>query len=104
MEKAKELITEYLYNEFGEDYDNDIFKDLHKVPLAYTEDEEYNSIQVYADLVDCKIERYVNDILNSYEEYDDLNDMIECQLSCLDFDELINSSSVCKFRGGELHD
>ncbi len=89
IEKAKTLIAEYCFREFGEDAKVD-FSDLSKIPIAYTTTEdEKHEIQVNANLVDFRIETFVDDTCIRTEQYDSLGEMVEDVLPHLSFDELV---------------
>lgn len=81
---AKELIDEYCNNEFGHGAD---FRNLSSIGVAYTTVES-EEIQVNVNLVDFRIERYLNGILFETRQYDSLKTLIFSELENLDFDEL----------------
>ena len=87
LEKAKKLINDFCDKEYGSTGD---FNDLHNVSLAYTTltDDEL-PIQVTADLVDFKITFELNGEKYNEEKYNSLEDLIDYELSNLDFDELV---------------
>lgn len=86
LEEAKSRINEYSEKEFGDEAD---FSDLSHVPLAFTTDEDnYLSIEVYADLLDYKIVTRYDDKTVSEEKYDSLREMLGT-LGNLEFDELV---------------
>ena len=87
LEKAKKLINDFCDREYGSTGD---FSDLHNVSLAYTTltDDEL-PIQVTADLVDFKITFELNGEKYNEEKYNSLEDLIDYELSNLDFDELV---------------
>lgn len=66
------------------------FSNLSKIGIGFTTvtDEEI-PIQIYADLENYKIERYLNDVLIDTREYDSLQKFIEFELERLDFSDLI---------------
>ena len=87
LEKAKQLINDFCDREYGSTGD---FSDLHNVSLAYTTltDDEL-PIQVTADLVGFKITFELNGEKYNEEKYNSLEDLIDYELSNLDFDELV---------------
>ena len=87
LEIAKKLINDFCDKEYGSTGD---FNDLHNVSLAYTTltDDEL-PIQVTADLVDFKITFELNGEKYNEEKYNSLEDLIDYELSNLDFDELV---------------
>lgn len=87
LERAKKLINKFCDKEYGSTGD---FSDLHNVSLAYTTltDDEL-PIQVTADLVDFKITFELNGEKYNEEKYNSLEDLIDYELSNLDFDELV---------------
>ena len=85
---AKRLINEYSLREFESEAD---FTDLEKVGLAYTETEDEGiPVEAEADLINCRINRYVNGRLVDRIEYDSLEDMIHAELEYMDFNELVS--------------
>ena len=88
LEQAKELIDEFCMQEY--EYPAD-FSNLSKIGIGFTTvtDEEI-PIQIYADLENYKIERYLNDVLIDTREYDSLQKFIEFELERLDFSDLID--------------
>ena len=88
LDRAKKLIDDYCEREFGGESEYD---DLTKVPIGHTtlEDEEI-PMQVYADLINCRIDRYLDLKLVERREYDSLEDLIANELNALDFAELIS--------------
>lgn len=83
--RARDLINEYCQEEFGERAD---FSDLRRIGLAYTTvtDKEYE-VQVYANLMDCRIDTYLGRSWLTSEEFPSLEAMTE-RLATLDFSEL----------------
>lgn len=83
--RAKDLINKYCLDEFGERAD---FSDLRRIGLAYTTitDKEYE-VQVYANLMDCRIDTYLGRSWLTSEEFSSLEAMTE-RLATLDFSEL----------------
>ncbi|MCD8144722.1 MAG: SNF2-related protein [Oscillospiraceae bacterium] len=87
LDLAKSLIEDYCITEFG---DTEVdFGDLTSVGLAFTTvGDEDIPIQVNADLVNYRIERYLGDYRLEPRQYGSLQEMIEQELSFLDFDSL----------------
>lgn len=87
MMKAKELINEYCVAEFSGVAD---FSDLHRIGVAYTTvtDQEH-AIQVNINLIDHRIETFLNDSLVTYQSYESLEEMVRWGLENLNFDDLI---------------
>ena len=87
LEHAKELIDEFCAYEYASQAD---FSDLSKVSIAYTTvgDGEL-SLQVYADLEGCKIGRELDGKPLDARQYSSLQELIENELECLDFQELV---------------
>ena len=88
LDRAKKLINEYSQREFESEAD---FSDLTKIGLAYTETEDEGiPVEAEADLVNCRINRYVNGKLVDRLEYDSLADMIYSELEYMDFNDLVS--------------
>lgn len=92
LEIAKELINDFCVAEYGNPAD---FSDLEKVGIAYTTvtDEEI-PIQVNADLVHYRIERYLDGQFLERRQYESLDELIQNELAELDFDDLISISDA----------
>ncbi len=86
LEQAKELIDQFCQEEYGSYAD---FSDLQKVEIAYTTvtDEEI-PIQVNVDLVNNRLERYLDGQFLERRQYDSLEALIQNELTDLDFDDL----------------
>ena len=90
LEKAKDLINEFCEDEYNEPAD---FSDLGNVGLAYTTiTDEKIPIQVNADLVNFRIERYLNGEFLECRQYKSLEELIQNELEELVFDNLISAS------------
>lgn len=84
---AKQLINSYCQDEFDSDAD---FSDLKKVGVAYTTTEDSrHTVEAVVNLVDYRLETYVDDKLFKEETYADLKDMIDNCLHSLSFDDLV---------------
>ena len=90
LEQAKELIDHFCQAEYDSPAD---FSDLEKVGIAYTTitDEEI-PIQVNADLVHYRIERYLDGQFLERRQYESLDGLIQNELAELDFDGLVSVS------------
>lgn len=87
LERAMAAINEYTRREFDSEAD---FSDLSKVDLAYTTTEDgEHTIQAVANLVDFRIEKYVDEHLVDSKQFDSLADMIDSGLKDMSFDELV---------------
>ena len=86
LDVAKEFINDFCEAEYGSPAD---FSDLEKVGIAYTTvtDEEI-PIQVNADLVHYRIERYLDGQFLERRQYESLDELIQNELAELDFDQL----------------
>ena len=90
LDAAQELINHFCEAEYGSPAD---FSNLETVGLAYTTvtDEEI-PIQVNADLVNYRIERYLDGQFLERRQYENLEGLIQNELEGLDFDSLISVS------------
>ena len=90
LEIAKEFINDFCEAEYGSPAD---FSDLEKVGIAYTTvtDAEI-PIQVNADLVHYRIERYLGGQFLERRQYESLDELIQNELAELDFDGLVSVS------------
>ena len=90
LEIAKEFINDFCEAEYGSPAD---FSDLEKVGIAYTTvtDEEI-PIQVNADLVHYRIERYLDGQFLERRQYESLDELIQNELAELDFNDLVSVS------------
>ena len=88
LDRAKNLIREFCQEEYDSEPD---FSDLSKIGIAYTNaTDEDIPIQVNADLVGYRVERYLGDILVDERQYESLEDLTETELEALDFSELVS--------------
>ena len=84
---AKQLINSYCQDEFDSEAD---FSDLKKVGVAYTTTEDSkHTVEAVVNLVDYRLETYVDDKLFKEGTYADLKDMIDNCLHSLSFDDLV---------------
>lgn len=87
LEHAKELIDEFCAYEYASQAD---FSDLSKVSIAYTTvGDEDIPLQVHVDLEGYKIERELDGKPLDVRQYGSLQELIENELECLDFQELV---------------
>ena len=87
LEKAKTLITAFCAEEYNSEPD---FSDLRKVDIAYTTiTDEKVPVQVSVDLVDFKLDRYIDGIIVDSRKYASLKELTEQELVDPDFDELV---------------
>lgn len=86
-EQAKSLINDFCQSEYGDDAD---FSDLTKIAIAYTTvtDDEI-PIQVNIDLVNYRLERYLDDEHLETRQYGSMQELIANELENLDFSDLI---------------
>lgn len=90
LEQAKELIDQFCQEEYDSYAD---FSDLGNVGIAYTTvtDQEI-PIQVNVDLVNYRVERYLDGQFLERRQYDSLGAMVQNELTDLTFDDLISVS------------
>ena len=90
LERAKGLISDFCRSEYGSEAD---FSDPTKVGVAYTTvtDDEI-PIQVNIDLVNYRLERYLDDEHLETRQYGSLQELITNELENLDFSDLIHVS------------
>ena len=89
-ERAKGLISDFCQSEYGSEAD---FSDLTKIGIAYTTvtDDEI-PIQVSIDLVNFRLERYLDDAHLETRQYGSLQGLISNELENLEFSDLIHIS------------
>ena len=90
MERAKGLISDFCRSEYGSEAD---FSDPAKIGVAYTTitDDEI-PLQVNIDLVNYRLERYLDDEHLETRQYGSLQEIITNELESLDFSDLIHVS------------
>lgn len=89
VQKALDLIDEYLEEEFGED-SKPVHSDLSNIDLAYTTTEDdKHEIQASVDLVHFRITQKVDGKIMQQRTYDTLNGLTESELKNLYFDALV---------------
>ena len=89
-ERAKGLISDFCRSEYGSEAD---FSDPAKIGVAYTTvtDDEI-PLQVNIDLVNYRLERYLDDEHLETRQYASLQELITNELENLDFSDLIHVS------------
>ncbi|MSC86271.1 DEAD/DEAH box helicase [Eubacterium sp. am_0171] len=87
LERAKSLINDFCQSEYGDDAD---FSDLTKIGIAYTTvtDDEI-PVQVNIDLVNYRLERYLDDEHLETRQYGSMQELIANELESLDFSDLV---------------
>ena len=90
LERAKGLISDFCRSEYGSEAD---FSDPEKIGIAYTTvtDDEI-PVQVNIDLVNYRLERYLDDEHLETRQYGSLQELITNELENLDFSDLIHVS------------
>lgn len=89
LDTAKGLISDFCEQEYGSEVE---FTDLRHIGLACTTTEdEKHILQVDADLVDYTICYLVDGVQVHQDKYETLSDLIDQELSALDFDSLIHT-------------
>ena len=90
LERAKGLISDFCRSEYGSEVD---FSDPVKIGVAYTTvtDDEI-PLQVNIDLVNYRLERYLDDEHLETRQYASLQELISNELENLDFSDLIHVS------------
>ena len=90
LEHAKGLISDFCRSEYGSEAD---FSDIAKIGVAYTTitDDEI-PLQVNIDLVNYRLERYLDDEHLETRQYRSLQELISNELENLDFSDLIHVS------------
>ena len=101
MERAKGLISDFCQSEYGSEAD---FSDPAKIGVAYTTitDDEI-PIQVNIDLVNFRLERYLDGEHLETRQYGSLQELISNELESLDFSDLIHVSDedIAQYRQHE---
>ena len=90
-ERARGLISDFCQSEYGSEAD---FSDPAKIGIAYTTvtDDEI-PIQANIDLVNFRLERYLNDEHLETRQYSSLQELVSNELESLDFSDLIHVSN-----------
>ena len=90
LHEAMRLISEYIRSEFNTEAD---FKYLSAVPVGYTTitDEEY-PIQAVVDLINFSVRKIIDGVTAAERSYDTLPQLIDNELTQLDFNELVSCS------------
>ena len=87
MEKAMRLISDFCEEEYGQPSD---FENMREIGIGYTTitDAEI-PIQIYVNLEELSIDRFIEGILVDRRKYDSLTELIDHELENLVFDDLI---------------
>jgi len=90
LERARGLISDFCRSEYGSEAD---FSDPTKIGVAYTTvtDDEI-PVQVNIDLVNFRLERYLDDEHLETRQYGSLQELVANELENLDFSDLIHVS------------
>lgn len=104
MSVAQELIFDYWEREFDTPKPNSPISDLHSVGLAYTElgDNAEHTFEVTVDLVDFSVNYYIDNEKIRSDTYDTLSELIEQELSHLDFDYYVAEGNSELEKLGEI--
>ena len=90
LKQAISCIDAYCDAEFGSDAEAD-YTDLSNIKIAYTDTEDgLHGIQASVNLLQHRMETYIDGVLVDYTQYDDLADFIENGLSNLYFHDLVS--------------
>ena len=90
LEQAKGYIDAYCDAEFGGDAEVD-YTDLSNVKIAFKNTEDgLHGIQASVNLLQCRMETYVDGVLAEYTQYNDLADLIQNALSNLYYHDLVS--------------
>ena len=90
LKQAISCIDAYCDMEFGLDAEED-YSDLSNIKIAYTATEDgLHGIQASVNLLQYRMETYIDGVLVDYTQYDDLADFIENGLSNLYFHDLVS--------------
>lgn len=90
LKQAISCIDAYCDMEFGLDAEVD-YTDLSNIKIAYTATEDgLHGIQASVNLLQYRMETYIDGVLVDYTQYDDLADLIENGLSNLYFHDLVS--------------
>lgn len=99
LQEALKLINEYADAEYGNPYDDEHYDvgadgNLSDIGIMYTTSggNDEVDLQVSADLINCKMNYYVNGELRHTDNYKDLQEFIDRDLSDLDFDILYSTA------------
>ncbi|MEY8393105.1 LPD25 domain-containing protein, partial [Lachnospiraceae bacterium 45-W7] len=90
LERAKSCIDAYCDMEFGIDAEAD-YTDLSNVKIAFkTTEDGLHGIQASVNLLQSRMETYIDNVLVDYTQYDDLADLIQNALSNLYYHDLVS--------------
>lgn len=86
LEMAMRLVDNYIVGEFESRAD---FSDMSRIPAGHTTTEEEDlPVQIYVDLVNFSITRYLMGVLVETRKYDTLEDFVDMELTGMDFSDL----------------
>ena len=90
MEQAMRLINEFCQSEYESEAD---FSDMRNIGIGYTTitDAEI-PVQINVNLVEFRLDRYVEGVIVDQRQYDSLEALIKNELDWLDFDSLMDFS------------
>ncbi len=93
MEEAEELIETFCYNEYGSDGVD--FGNPEHIAVAYTTTEdEAHEIVAEANLLDFSMNLYIDNVPVHKDSYGSLRELIDKELSVLEFDSLVDLGKV----------
>ena len=95
LDSAIEYISNYLAKEFDLDESSSVPEDLKHVSLGYTElgDNAEYAFQVEANLEDYAVRYYIDNELIREDKYNTLAELIERELSALEFDYFVSEGN-----------
>ena len=87
---AKELITDFMIEEYDTESKDVDFANLKAVDIAYTTTEDgLHEIQTRIDLENYKVNKYVDEVLVHTDSYGSFKELIDYELRYLNFEELV---------------
>ena len=88
MEQAMRLINEFCQSEYESEAD---FSDMRNIGIGYTTvtDAEI-PVQINVNLMEIRLDRYVEGVIVDQRQYDSLDALIQGELESLDFDSLMD--------------
>jgi len=90
MDIAKDLIADFMLEEYDTESKETDFVDLKVVDIAYTTTEDgLHEIQARIDLENYKVNKYVDEVLVHTDSYGSLKELIDYELRYLNFEELV---------------
>ena len=102
LDSAIEYISKYVAKEFDLDESSSAPENFKHVSLGYTElgDNAEYAFQVEADLEDYAVRYYIDNELVREDKYNTLAELIERELSSLEFDYFVNHLLYIQQYGG----